>query len=895
MDESEADESTQRSIGLAPARDIWDRLKSVLPDRDFIRELGRGGMGSVVLLYNRKLKRNEALKVLLPELSEIPRFVERFLRESSVLSSLSHPNIITLYDGADSDEMLYILMDYVDGDTLRAAIAKDTLDLQQRVHIISQLADGLAYAHSNGVIHRDIKPANILLTQSNEVRIADFGLCKQDKRQPSQLSATRPQDVIGTYGYIAPELQSGTSSVDSRSDVYSLGVLCYELFTQRLPQGVFRPPSTDVSVSAQVDEVIMRALEQDPQLRYSDANEFSQAWQKIAKTAVIERAALKHQVDEKLHRKPNYFEDRKRHQFIGALGLIAFLIVAILYKSFFLGTETNSESIEGTTARDDTVLPRNFVVPQLELALNYLAPTQSIIGASDAQTTDASPPLQIELSYGFWMGVYEVTQLQYVNLMGTNPSHFNSTRTASSESPDNPGDWRNRPVESVTWREASAFCARLTEECRNSGVIPSNFRFRLPTEIEWETACRAGDFSDSPNHPSREVRRMQAWTREDFLDEEQTQAVGVKTPNAWGFHDMLGNVSEYCLNGWWYYRQYQDERIRDWIQGSESGDRIYRGGSFAHSAERANAYKRSSNAVDERDLAQGFRVVLSEELPFITEMLNSELPHWFEVDSLGLRMTWIPAGEFLRGEESSSTPRGPAVSPSTPTTISEGFWIGITEVTEFQWERTVNGDLDWLLNQETSPRDTNQDLPIANISWTEASHFCKQLTLALKASDRLPDGFAIRLPTEAEWEWACRREHSTLFSFGDDPINIGIQFSERARFRNNSNNAAGPVGEKVAGQSGLRGMYGNVREWCLDWKHSYPGTEQIDPLGKLTASSERTKALRGGDFLSDEALCTGTARSFASPDYRSRQIGVRIVLGSPIAMERPEETPTPKD
>jgi eukaryotic-like serine/threonine-protein kinase len=244
--------------------DTWSSLSTILPDREFVRELGRGGMGSVSLLRHKRLERYEALKVLLPELSSSPRFVKRFLRESKVLARLRHPNIVTLYDCSEADGILYILMDYVDGGTLRSAISKRQLDIPQRIDIISQLAAGLAYAHQNGVIHRDIKPANILLTESGEVKIADFGLCTQDERASSQMPVTSPLEVMGTYGYMAPELQHGASGADARCDVYSLGVLCYELFTQRLPQGVFPPPSSESKLSTQVDEVILRALEQDP-------------------------------------------------------------------------------------------------------------------------------------------------------------------------------------------------------------------------------------------------------------------------------------------------------------------------------------------------------------------------------------------------------------------------------------------------------------------------------------------------------------------------------------------------------------------------------------------------------------------------------------------------------
>lgn len=221
---------------------IWSELRSELPDREFIGELGRGGMGSVLLLRNHRLERDEALKVLLPERSSDPRFEERFLRESSVLAQLRHPHIVTMHQCSDVDGLLYILMDYVDGGTLRQAIAETSLRPEDRIRIISELAAAIAHAHLQGIIHRDINPANVLLTQEGSVRVVDFGLSKQVHTAAGDLSVTRPNEVMGTYAYMAPEQHDGSSQGDKRSDVYSLGALAYELLTRRLPRGRFSSP-----------------------------------------------------------------------------------------------------------------------------------------------------------------------------------------------------------------------------------------------------------------------------------------------------------------------------------------------------------------------------------------------------------------------------------------------------------------------------------------------------------------------------------------------------------------------------------------------------------------------------------------------------------------------------
>lgn len=882
--------------------ETWPRIEGVLSDRDYVRELGVGGMGSVSLLKHRRLDRYEALKVLLPKLADSPRFVERFLRESKVLARLRHPNIVTIYDCSEADDILYILMDYIDGGTLKEAISSDILDLSKRIDIITQLASGLAYAHQEGVIHRDIKPANILLTQSGYVKIADFGLSKQAATADSHLSVTRPQEAMGTLAYMAPEQQNGESSGDTRSDVYSLGVLCYELFTRRRPQGVFRRPSAEVAVSQEVDEVILRALEHDPNSRFADAQEFLEAWQSAAKGALTQQpseavplGAARARPQRKL---------RKIHLFLAAavltLSLPLFLFL-FLPESFSPSSKNKADEasdpkspieIEGTAN-----LAKEFIVPDIGMRLKWVPPGEVILGANEAGDTDASPPLTIELTYGFWMGIHEVTQIQYVNLMGTNPSQFSANESAATSASDETTRWRHRPVDSVTWREAATFCDKLTEENRRAGLIPANFRYRLPTEIEWEYVCRAGNRSVSPGSFTAVEIQPYAWTYQDAQEIERTQPVGTKKPNEWGFYDMLGNVSEYCLNGWWYYPDYEDQEIRDWVSGSKQGDRIYRGGSFAQEIDRAIPYKRSSNALDERDLAQGFRVVLSEEFPFVSEMLNSAPPHGIEFDSLGLSMTWIPSGRFVMGEASPSTPRGPSVFPPTPTAISEGFWMSVTEVTTFQWDRVANDDLSWLLQQASTTREASNDLPKVDVSWIEATNFCHKLTFALNEAGRIREGYVVRLPTEAEWEWACRREHPTLYAFGNDPRDLGIDFGSRARFKDNGENRPGPVTEKTAGQSGLKGMYGNVREWCLDWRQTYAGLEQTDPFGLRTSfdseAASQEKVLRGGDFLSEAAVCTGTARTFARPQHRSPQVGFRIVFARPLVIN--EDSLAPSD
>ena len=164
-------------------------------------------------------------------------------------------------------------MEYVDGVNLRQAIRSGGITPKEALAIVPQICDALQFAHDEGIVHRDIKPENILVDKRGRVKIADFGLAKLSGREPGDLSLTGTQQVMGTLRYMAPEQMLGSREVDHRADIYSLGVVFYELLTGELPMGKFAPPSQRVQVDVRLDEIVLRALEQDPEQRYQHASE----------------------------------------------------------------------------------------------------------------------------------------------------------------------------------------------------------------------------------------------------------------------------------------------------------------------------------------------------------------------------------------------------------------------------------------------------------------------------------------------------------------------------------------------------------------------------------------------------------------------------------------------
>jgi hypothetical protein len=265
-------------------------VAKLFPQFEILGLLGQGGMGAVYKARQPGLDRLIALKLLPPHASDDPGFVERFNREAKALARLNHPNIVAVHDfgkaaqvepvkdkpedgQAPAAALCYLVMEFVDGMNLREVERAGRLTPDQALKIVPQICDALQFAHNEGVVHRDIKPENILLDKKGRVKITDFGIAKIIGTAPEKIGLTGAKDIIGTPHYMAPEQVERPNAVDHRADIYSLGVVFYELLTGELPIGKFAPPSRKVQVDVRLDDVVLRALEKEPERRYQQASE----------------------------------------------------------------------------------------------------------------------------------------------------------------------------------------------------------------------------------------------------------------------------------------------------------------------------------------------------------------------------------------------------------------------------------------------------------------------------------------------------------------------------------------------------------------------------------------------------------------------------------------------
>jgi predicted Ser/Thr protein kinase len=241
---------------------------------EIIELLGQGGMGAVYKARQRELDRLVALKILPPQVGTTEAFAERFTREARSLAKLNHPHIVTVHDfGRTNKGLYYFIMEFVDGTDLRQAIHSGSIKPIEALAIVPQICEALQYAHEEGIVHRDIKPENILLDKRGRVKIADFGLAKLLDKPPTAYTLTHAQQKMGTPHYMAPEQIEHPSQVDHRADIYSLGVVFYEMLTGQLPIGRFALPSEKVQVDVRLDEVVLKSLEYEPERRYQHASE----------------------------------------------------------------------------------------------------------------------------------------------------------------------------------------------------------------------------------------------------------------------------------------------------------------------------------------------------------------------------------------------------------------------------------------------------------------------------------------------------------------------------------------------------------------------------------------------------------------------------------------------
>lgn len=400
-----------RAVPPAPAE-----LAAAFPQLEILEMIGQGGMGFVYKARQPKLERLVALKILPQSLATDPTFAERFTREARMLARLNYPNIVTIHDFGQVNGFFYLLMEFVDGVNLRQAMRVGRFTPQQALAVVPRICDALQFAHNEGILHRDIKPENILLDSKGRVKIADFGIAKLVAMETEKLAATpsggsgkgppaspptltEAGKALGTPHYMAPEQLEHPEDVDQRADIYSLGVVFYEMLTGELPLGRFAPPSEKSAVDARVDEVVLRALEKEREYRQKSAGEVKRQVETISATASGPSAGSG--TVPIATNKPDRFWKRF------ALGVLAlFVIPMLLVMMGFIVARARIAREQERRARAAAAEVANIAAPE--------APGKFVIGPSPTVSFRPHGPEQMDWAFDLFVPANHLASVLFV-------------------------------------------------------------------------------------------------------------------------------------------------------------------------------------------------------------------------------------------------------------------------------------------------------------------------------------------------------------------------------------------------------------------------------------------------------------------------------------------------
>jgi len=375
--------SDAESLAAQPPLSPAD-LAPHFPQLEILECLGRGGMGVVYKARQKSLNRLVALKLLAPERVQDRRFADRFAREAQALARLNHPNIVTIHDFGQAGGFFYLLMEFVDGVNLRQLLRSRKLDTAEALALLPPVCEALQYAHDQGIVHCDIKPENLLLDKNGRVKIADFGVARMLGAEPSSAGAVEVQPA-GTPQYMAPEQTAKSRSADHRADIYSLGVVLYELLTGELPKGDLQPPSRKVQIDVRLDEVVLRALDSEPEHRFQTAADLGTEIQAVAsdtnKTKLLADPSIMNTASQTSSPQP--FRSRPVVVAIAVVLAIALIlggIVAVVGVSWLLLRSRRAEAA------------RAHAIAQVDAARANWSPATFSVHAADGlyQTSDVS-------------------------------------------------------------------------------------------------------------------------------------------------------------------------------------------------------------------------------------------------------------------------------------------------------------------------------------------------------------------------------------------------------------------------------------------------------------------------------------------------------------------------
>ena len=519
------------------------------------RKLGEGGMAEVWYAENGIGKR-AAVKVLKQKFCLDEQIVARFENEAKVMVLLEHPYIRQVYDYVTMDGQPCILMEYLDGDDLKARLVKGEHFSDSRLRTWwNQLTDALNYTHQQGVIHRDIKPSNIFIDKYDNVRLMDFGIAKIEEYG----GHTQTGVAMGTRIYMSPEQVIDPKRVKASTDAYSLAVTFVHLLTGKAPY--------DTTTSS--DFIIQMAIVQEP----LDLSALSSEWRNFLQPYMAKKPEARPELQ-------HFSQTETKKDNISQLQQDSSPTDVFSEDATYIDN-SEAEAIY-PTIHHKNAHDLSFKIKDVTFIMKHIEGGTFEMGATPEQGNDAyddEKPVHKVTVDDFYLGEIEVTQLLWEAVMGNNPSYFS-------------GD--SLPVGDVSWNDCQQFIKNLNMQTGN--------KFRLPTEAEWEYAARGGKYHRGYKYSGSDIIDDVAWYNGNVVSNALS-----KKANELGLYDMSGNMWEWCSD--WYGNYPSSDQINP--EGPASGMfRVLRGGSWGCVARKCRVSSRHSRAPGYYDVQNGFRLAL---------------------------------------------------------------------------------------------------------------------------------------------------------------------------------------------------------------------------------------------------------------------------------------------
>ena len=842
------------------------------------RTIGKGGMGEVLLALDKRLRRKVAIKRIRGELVRNQAAVSRFLTEAQAIAAINHTNVVQIYDFGRDRNGPFIVMEYVDGQSLLERCDTSPIATEEAVKLTCDLLSGLGRAHDLGVVHRDIKPANILLTHDGVPKLTDFGLAKQTSGDHGQ---TADGTVLGTIDFMPPEQRRDATLVDARSDLWSLAATFYQMLTGRSPKVI----RFDL-LPNQLTTVVAKALEEAPNQRFQSAIEFREVLRLAYKT--VKATDCGELVAGVCPRCQTKFEDSSRFCHECSSPLIAQCLSckaeipvwdkgcrACGSRQFDLlrRKRVELEALKGQVEHLQEMGQYERAILVFESIDNLQYPWLHDI--RDWQER-VGPILSEQLDRMLELASRALEEARAHRAVWDHPAAIRSLTSLPIETRSEEHSLLLNQLQ-AEWNEAQETLLTIQSRIKAKqldGLLPlvqrmvelRGDRADLRKLLE-QLTNRESKISAAISHASRVIptRTVSPESFDRKYTPPKTKKLGALErhlamgwrlilPLALGAVVMVAGA--YLITRFGGNREKQLDLASGPIAASEFQEMAKQ-----DPADTATTVKDKVTATIPRLPPVSSEAPASKPPQIRKSTPNEEIAKNNPTEitnSIDMRMKLIPPGKFTMGSPETEPGRRNDEAQHE-VNLTQPFYLGVYEVTQSQFEKVMGRNPSKFLNPNH---------PVETITWHEAVEFCRKLS---ELPEEKAAGRIYRLPTEAEWEYSSRAGARTSFSFGDDVKLL----SEYGWVDGHSERRPHPVGQKKANAWGLYDMYGNVSEWCSDWHGQYPRGVVVDPKGPR---SGKTRLLRGGGWLSGPPNCRSAFRYSFIPSGRSSSDGLRVAM-----------------